>query len=69
MEILIFGLIAAFNMLIIIIKLRMNRYADAGLDVSIFIILNYIASGTLTGMMIATIASLVVSIFLYFSPP
>ena len=69
MEVLIFGLIAAFNMLIIVVKFRMNRYSDVILDTSILVILNYMAAGTLTGMMIATIASLIVSIFLFISPP
>jgi len=69
MEIVIFGLIAAFNMLIIVVKFRMERYSDAILDSGILFILNYMAAGTLTGMMIVTIASLTVSIFLFISPP
>lgn len=66
MEVFIFGVIASFNMLIILVKWKQSRYGDAILDGAILFMLNSMAGGTLTGMMIATVASLIVSIFLYF---
>ena len=62
----IFGVIGAFNMLVILIKYKMGRYSDAILDGGILFLLNSMAAGTVTGMMVATIASFIVSIFLFF---
>jgi len=63
------GLAAAFNFLIILKKIRMERYEDAMMDFGGLVILSYIFGGTLGGMMIATIASAVISFSLLMTPP
>lgn len=69
MEALLIGIAAAFNFLIIKWKIEKQRYSDALLDAIILATLSLIFSGTLGGMVIATIGSAVVSISLFFSPP
>lgn len=66
---LIMGLAAAFNVLIILKKIRLKRYEDAFLDAGILALLSWVFGGTLGGMMIATVASAVVSLSLLVTPP
>ena len=69
MEAIIIAIVAAFNMLIIKWKMEHKRYEDALLDTVILIVLASLFSNTLGGMIIATISSFIVSIYLLFSPP
>lgn len=69
MELLILGVVAAVNMLIIKFKIEKARYEDAALDVFIMVVLTYLFSGTYSGMIVAMVASLFVSIVLFVSPP
>ena len=66
---LIMGLAAAFNVLIILKKIRLKRYEDAIIDAGILALLSWVFGGTLGGMMIATVASAVVSLSLLVTPP
>jgi len=68
MTAIIIGLAASFNFLIILKKIRMERYEDAGLDFLALILLSWMFGGTLGGMMIATIASATISISLLTQP-
>jgi Ca2+/Na+ antiporter len=68
MELLILaGLATAFNLLVILWKLKNKRYSDGLLDFMLFITIIFLFSGTLGGMVIGMIASFVISIYLYFT--
>lgn len=69
MEVLIIGIVTALNLMVLKMKLEKERYGDLGLDITAIVVLNMFFGGTLTGMMIAMIASAIISIYLYFSPP
>lgn len=69
MELIILGVVAAFNMLIIKLKLEKRRYEDAILDVLLMIALSYLFLGSYSGMVVAMVASLFISISLFISPP
>lgn len=59
----------AFNFLIIIWKFSKNRVIDASLDLSIFILIAFLFKGTVAGLQIGMIASMLVSIYLLIKPP
>lgn len=69
MELVILGVVAALNMLIIKLKLEKRRYEDAILDVLLMVTLSYLFLGSYSGMVVAMIASLFVSVSLFISPP
>ena len=69
MEALLIGIAAAFNFLIVKWKLEHKRLLDATLDIGIGAILLYSFIGTPSGMSIAMIASMIVSLFLLIFPP
>ena len=66
---LIIGIAVAFNFLVIKAKLERQRYADAGLDASLLVVISLLFSGSFGGLVTATIASAIVSIYLFFFPP
>jgi len=68
-EALVIGIATAFNFIIIKWKLEHKRFADAGLDIFIILVLSVIFSGTLGGMIVAMVASAFVSLYLLVSPP
>jgi hypothetical protein len=68
-QILIIGTALAFNVLVIKYKLEKHRISDAILDGSVLIALSLFLGSTLGGMQIATVASAIVSIYLWFYPP
>ena len=69
MEYVLIGLVSAFNLLIIKIKVDKKRYEDAFVDTCLMILLAYLFSGSYAGMVVAMVASLVISIFFLISPP
>lgn len=69
MEAVIIGLVTAFNVLVIKWKLEKARYEDAVLDFILLLGLSYVFAGTYAGMVVATITSLVISIYFMISPP
>lgn len=69
MEVLIIGLAAAFNFLVIKWKIEKRRFEDAILDAILLLALSFMFGGTLGGMVIATIGSAVVSVSLFLKPP
>jgi len=69
MEFLIIGVVVAFNMLVIYIKVKAKRFADAVLDFLMLLILSFIFGGTYSGLVVATVASFIISIYLFISPP
>ena len=69
MEYLIMGIAAAFNLLIVYWKVSHNRVGDGVLDAIALVILSSIFGGTLGGMLVATVASAIVSLVLLINPP
>ncbi len=65
----IIGLAVAFNMLIIKAKLEKKRYEDALFDGLCLIIITLIFSGSYGGLVVGTVASAVISLYLLASPP
>lgn len=63
------GIATAFNFLIIIWKFSNARILDGSLDLSIFIVIALLFQGTITGLQIGMIASMLVSIYLLIKPP
>ena len=66
---LIVGLAVSINILVIKVKLEKKRFADAGMDATILIALTIVFGGSFNGLITATVASSVVSVYLWFSPP
>ena len=65
----VIGLTAAFNWLIIIKKIRMGRNLDATLDVGFMVTFTWLFGNTgQGGMMVAMVASAVVSVTLLMTP-
>ena len=65
---LIGGIATAFNFLIIIHKIRKRFILNALIDIIAFVLIVYLTSSTLTGMIIGMIASMLISIYLIFNP-
>lgn len=66
---LIMGLAAAFNILVIKWKIEHSRYADSALDGAVLLVFAFVFGGTLGGMVIATVGSAIVSLYLLAFPP
>ena len=69
MEAIIMGLATAFNILVIFRKIELKRHQDAFFDAALLIMLSLVFGGTLGGMMVATVASAVISIYFLFNEP
>lgn len=67
-EILVMGLALAFNIVVVMWKLRHERVIDGLLDLSLLGVLMWLTAGTLTGMLVGTIASFIVSTYLLVYP-
>lgn len=63
------GIAVAFNFLVIKAKFEHSRFADASLDLFLLFIISFLFAGSFGGLVVATIASAVISIYLYFFPP
>jgi len=68
MEYILLGLALAFNILIVLWKFRRGRQADAILDASLLTLVAYAFSGSTALLIIGTIASVFVSVYLIFNP-
>jgi len=68
MEFLVLGIAMAFNFAILKIKFDNGQYLNFLLDIVVFMILSAMLMGTLGGMVIATVASAIFSLFLLISP-
>lgn len=65
----VIGIVTFLNLIILKIKFEAGRTADLILDISALVVLNYLFGGTLGGMTIAMVASLLMSCYLWFWPP
>lgn len=63
------GVATAMNLGFIKLKLEQDRNADAAVDAAVLVILAYVFGGSITGLSVATIASGLISLYLYISPP
>jgi len=63
------GLVTSFNFLILLWKFNNKRYLDLSLDISSIIVLNLFFGKTLTGMLVAMVASAVMSLYLLINKP
>lgn len=69
MEFILIGIVSAFNLIIIKVKLEKKRYEDAVFDLSLMALLAFLFAGSYGGMVVAMVASLAISIYLLISPP
>lgn len=68
MSLILMGICVFFNFVVIIRKFRKARYADASLDTALFVIVMFMFSGSYNALVVGTIASALVSVYLFFNP-
>lgn len=68
MEILIIGVALAFNIIVILLKFKFNRKQDALIDAVLLTLVTIVFSGSEKALIIGTIGSALVSIYLLISP-
>lgn len=69
MEYILIGITVFFNIAIILWKFEKHRYADASLDATLLVLVALIFSGSYGALVVGTVASALVSIYLLISPP
>lgn len=69
MEFVVIGLAASFNLFIIYLKIEKKKFINAALDVLALVILSSMFGQFAGGMVIATVASAVISLFLMIKNP
>jgi len=69
MEFIIIGIAVAFNFLVIKVKFERKRYADGILDLALLTTISFLFAGSFGGLVVATVASALISIFLFVFPP
>ncbi len=65
----VIGAAVAANLMVIKYKFEHNRTSDAILDTTLLVLIGFMFSATISGLMIGTIASAIISIYLLISPP
>jgi len=63
------GFAVFLNLFAIKWKLENERFADAGLDAAVLVLIGWLFSSSISGLMIGTIASSLMSLYLLISPP
>lgn len=69
MEFIIIGIITAINFLFIKKKFDLKRYEDATFDLLLLVVILFIFSGSYGALVVGMVASLIISISFYASPP
>jgi len=69
MALLIIGLAVSLNLIIILIKFNRRRFLDGVLDASLLVIVAIVFGGSFNALVVGTVASTVVSVYLWCSPP
>lgn len=69
MEFVIIGTVSALNLIVIIHKFKKGRVEDGIFDSILFVVMASLFAGSYGGMVVAMIASLIISIYLWASPP
>lgn len=67
MEFVLIGITVFFNIAFIKWKFDKERYSDAFLDITLLVLVMILFSGSYGALVVGTIASALVSIYLYFS--
>jgi len=67
--VLIMGFAVAFNIIVVKMKFDHGRTADAIADLTMLVILGWLFSGSTGGLAMGAVASAILSVFLFFSPP
>lgn len=65
---LLIGVCSAFNFIVLIKKWRLKRYFDCAFDTMCMIFIAYLFSGTFSALAVGMIASMALSVYLYFHP-
>ena len=69
MEFIIIGIVTALNFLFIKKKFDLKRYEDAVFDLLLLVAILFIFSGSYGALVVGMVASLIISISFYASPP
>ena len=69
MDLFVIGLAIAFNCLVIKYKFEKGRWADGTLDFFLLVVLSFLFMGSYAGLVVSTIASAIISIYLFVFPP
>jgi hypothetical protein len=69
MEFIVIGIISALNLIVIVHKFKKGRIENGVFDAILFIVLASLFSGSYGGMVVAMISSLIISLYLWCSPP
>lgn len=69
LEFVIMGIALAFNLLVIKWKYEKGRLGDATLDAACLFLITTFFSGTYSALVVGTIASAIISVYLYIFPP
>lgn len=69
MEFILVGVAVFFNIAFIKWKFDRKRYADATLDLILLILVAILFSGSYAALVVGSVASALVSLYLYVSPP
>lgn len=69
MELFIIGIVVALNIVIILNKFKLGRVEDGIFDTFLLLVVTIVFMGSYAGLVVATVASLLISIYLWASPP
>lgn len=69
MELGIIGVAVALNFIIVKMKFTRKRWEDATFDILTLTLLMAVFSGSYAGLVVSSIASLLISLYLFVSPP
>lgn len=69
MEAILVGITVALNIIIILNKFTKKRYEDGIFDTILLALVTFVFMGSYAGLVVGTIASLLVSIYLWARPP
>ncbi len=69
MEYILIGIAVFFNIVVILWKIDRARYSNAALDTALLVAVTIVFSGSYGALVVGTIASALVSVYLFISPP
>jgi hypothetical protein len=69
MELLIMGVITAFDFLILKWKFERERYADFAMDLGLLLVIINLFHGSISGMLVGMVAQVIISFYLLVYPP
>jgi hypothetical protein len=69
MEFLIIGIVTALNLIFVKKKFELKRYEDGIFDLFLLVVVTIIFGGSYGGLVVGMVSSLIISIYLFASPP